>query len=69
MNLTLSVYLDQGTGHYLSSGEAGRGTEDVRGHHLIFGETKGGSVVTENPEGGIAENFGKIQTGDHSNLP
>ena len=28
----------------------------------------GGSVVTENPKGGIAENFGRIQRGDHSNL-
>ena len=28
----------------------------------------GGSVVTENPKGGIAEDFGKIQRGDHSNL-
>ena len=27
-----------------------------------------GSVVTENPEGGIAENFGRIQMGDHSRL-
>ena len=37
--------------------------------HLILGEQKGGSVVTENPKGGIAENFGRIQTGGHSNLP
>ena len=28
----------------------------------------GGSVLTENPKGGIAENFGRIQRGDHSNL-
>ena len=28
----------------------------------------GGSVVTENPKGGSAENFGRIQRGDHSNL-
>ena len=26
-----------------------------------MGEKKGGSVVTENPKGGIAENFGRIQ--------
>ena len=31
--------------------------------------TPWGSVVTENPKGGgIAENFGRIQRGDHSNL-
>ena len=28
----------------------------------------GGSAVTENPKGGITENFGRIQRGDHSNL-
>ena len=39
------------------------------GGHLIFRRTKqGGSVVTENPKGGITENFGRIQRGDHSNL-
>ena len=27
-----------------------------------------GSVVTENPKGGIAKNFGRIQRGDHSKL-
>ena len=32
--------------------------EDFRGDHLIFGRTKEG----------IAENFGRIQRGDHSNL-
>ena len=42
--------------------------EDFRGDHLIFGRKKGGSLVTENPKGGIAENFGRIQMGDHSNL-
>ena len=31
-------------------------------------EKRGGSVVTENPKGGISENFGRIQRGDHSNL-
>ena len=25
-------------------------------------------MVTENPKGGIAENFGRIQSGDYSNL-
>ena len=35
---------------------------------MTFGRTKGGSVVTENPKGEIAENFGRIQMGDHSNL-
>ena len=44
------------------------GGEDFRGDHLIFRRTKGGSVVTENPKGGIAENFGRIQRGDHSDL-
>ena len=34
----------------------------------FLGEQKGGSVVTENPKGGINENFGRIQRGDHSNL-
>ena len=34
----------------------------------FLGEQKGGSVVTENPKGGINENFGRIQSGDHSNL-
>ena len=29
----------------------------------FLGEQKGGSVVTENPKGGIAENFGRIQRG------
>ena len=44
---------NQGTGHYLSPW--GR----------IMG---GGSVVTENPKGGITENFGRIRRGDHSHL-
>ena len=35
---------------------------------LFLGEEKGGSVVTENPKGGITENFGRIQRRDHSNL-
>ena len=29
-----------------------------------MGEKKGGSVVAENPKGGIAENFGRIQRGE-----
>ena len=29
-----------------------------------MGEQKGGSVVTENPKAGIAENFGRIQSGE-----
>ena len=35
----------------------GGGTENFRGDHLILGEQKGESDVTENPKGGIAENF------------
>ena len=38
------------------------------GESLFLGEQKGGLVVTENPKGGIIENFGRIQRGDHSNL-
>ena len=53
-----------GTGHYLSPG----GGEDFRGKHLTLGEQKWGSVVTENPKWGIAENFERIHRGDHSNL-
>ena len=34
----------------------------------FMGEQKERSVVTENPKGGINENFGRIQRGDHSNL-
>ena len=33
------------------------------GDHFIFRRTKAGSVVTENPKGGINENFGRIQRG------
>ena len=44
------------------------GGGDFRGDRLIFGRKKGKSVVTENPKGGIAQNFGKTQRGDHSNL-
>ena len=35
----------------------GGGGED----HLIFRRTKEGSVVTEDPKGGVTENFGRIQ--------
>ena len=35
---------------------------------MIFGRTKGGSVVTKNLKGGITENFGRIQREDHSSL-
>ena len=43
--------------------------EDFGGDHLIFRRTKGGSVITHrNPKGRIAENFGRIQRGDHSNV-
>ena len=38
------------------------------GEGVLGEQQKGGSVVTENPKGGIAENFGRIQRGDHSNL-
>ena len=34
----------------------------------LFGEQKGGSVVTENPKEEITENVGRIRTGNHSNL-
>ena len=30
---------------------------------MIFGRTKGGSVLTENPKAVIAENFGRIRGG------
>ena len=42
--------------------------KNFRVDHLIAGDQKGRSVVTENPKGGIAENFGRIQRVDHSNL-
>ena len=46
----------------------GAGAEGFRRGILNFWGKRGGSVVTENPKGGIAENFEGIQTGDHSNL-
>ena len=53
-----------GTGHYLSPG----GRSILGGITWFLGKQKGGSVVTENSKGGIAENFGRVQRGDHSNL-
>ena len=50
-------------------GPVRKAVEDFGGDHLIFRRTKGGSVIThENPKGRIAENFGRIQRGDHSNV-
>ena len=49
-------------------GWGGGGAGNFRGNHLSFGRTKGGSVVTENPKGGITGNIGRIQRGNHSNL-
>ena len=31
------------------------------GDHLFFRRKKEGSVVTEDPKGGVTENFGRIQ--------
>ena len=42
--------------------------EDIRDRSLFITWGGGGSVVTENPKGRIAENFGRIRRGDHSNL-
>ena len=46
-------------------GEMGGGGREkiVGGITWFLGEQKGGSVVTENPKGGITENFGRIQKG------
>ena len=53
------------TGHYLSPG----GGEEFGGRiNWFLGEQKEGSVVTEKPKGGITENFGRTQRGDHSSL-
>ena len=41
----------------------GWGRRILGGITRFLGEQKGGSVVTENPKGGIAENFGRIQRG------
>ena len=45
-----------------------RGWRTISGNTRFLGEKNWGSVVTENPKGGITENFGRIQRGDHSNL-
>ena len=47
------------------------GRARILGDLRDFQETKrGGSVVAENPKGGITENVGRwIQREDHSNLP
>ena len=50
---------------YITLG-VGRGI--LGGITSFLGEQNGGSVVTENPKAGMAENFGRIQRGDHSNL-
>ena len=50
------------TGHYLSPGKGG-GWRILGGITWFLGEQKGASVVTENPKGGITENFGRIQRG------
>ena len=41
-----------------------RGRRILEGITCFLGEQKGGSVVTENPKAGIAENLGRIQSGD-----
>ena len=53
---------------FIAKGGWGGGAGNFRGDHLSFGRKKGGSVVTENPKGGITGNFGRIQRGNHSNL-
>ena len=53
---------------FIAKGGWGGGAGNFRGDHLSFKRTKGGSVVTENPKGGITENFGRIQRGNQSNL-
>ena len=47
---------------------AGAGGGGFWGGSIFVGEQKKGSVVSENPKGGMAENFERIQTEDHSNL-
>ena len=47
---------------FISGGEGGA-KDFGGGDYMIFRKTRGGSVVTENPKGGIAENFGRIQKG------
>ena len=53
---------------YRLEGGGGGGWRILGGNTRFLGEQKGRSVVTENPKGGIAENVGRIQRGDHSNL-
>ena len=48
---------------YNRGGMGGGGENILGGISWFFGEQKGGSVVTENPQGGITENFGRIQRG------
>ena len=48
-------------------GGGGR-AEDFREDHSFLGGQKRGSALTENPKGGIAESFGRIQRSYHSNL-
>ena len=46
---------------YRRGGWGGGGWTILGGFSWFLGEQKGGSVVTENPKGGITENLGKIQ--------
>ena len=39
---------------FIAWGVGGGGAENFKGDYLIFGRTKRGSVVTENPKEGIA---------------
>ena len=48
---------------YRRGGMGGGGENILGGISWFLGEQKGGSVVTENPKGGITENFGRIQRG------
>ena len=57
-----------GTAHYLSHWGRGGGRRILAGINWFLEEQKGESVVTESPKGGIAENFGRVQKGNHSNL-
>ena len=58
------TFKDQSTVIYHLGG--GGGWRILGGFTWFLREQKGGSVVTENPKGGITENFGRIQKGDHS---
>ena len=48
---------------FIALGGGGGWGEGFGGITWFLGEQKGGSVVTENPKGGITENFGKFQGG------